>query len=462
MRPSDIGEEKIKVIRKVLLISYPFPPLGAAGSLRPYRFAKYLPKFSWMPIVLTIKERKDVPKDYALLNDFPTEVSIYRTTTFDPYLLYKAYRSDTKKLARNDHQLSISEAENTEDKGGGLVGSVLKKIRRFLLDLITTPDHQVFWFPFAVLKGASLILKNNIDVLLTTSPPHSAHLIGLALKKICRIPWIADFRDPWVENFKLRDGLPSWQSGLERRLERMVIVEADRVIANTMINRKSLLKRYPYLDVLKFITIPNGFECLSIDKKAPFDKFTVTHTGIFYPMLKPYFFFEALKKWLENKGQELRARVQVLLIGEQNHSTRSIIKHLSLEDVVKFIDRLPQKEALKIACASDMLLISLGFDQRNAGWVPIKLYDYLYCTKPILAFLPNGEAASIIEETKSGYIINSADFKNTISILDKEYQKKFGSDSEKFRLEFNVDKIDRFGVEYLTKRLAMLMSEVSK
>jgi len=444
------------------MISYPFPPLGAAGAIRPYRFAKHLPKFSWNPIVLTINERKDAPRDYSLLGSLPKEVALYRTRTIDPYLFYKASLQKGGNRRINGKIDKTPRGKDADSVYRNFLGSVKKGIRRSILSLITTPDHQIFWFPFAVWSGASLIFRHNIDVLLTTSPPHSAHLVGLVLKKIFRKPWIADFRDPWVENFTLRNGLPSWQYTLERHLESKVLAGADKVIANTATNRRSLINRYPQLDILKFVSIPNGFETLAIDRRTRFEKFTITHLGIFYPMVGPYFFFDALNKWLEDNGQQLRRKVQVLLIGEQNDETRKLIKRLSLGDVVRFIQRLPQKDALELTCSSDMLLVSLGFDQRNAGWIPMKLYDYLYCKKPILAFLPRGEAANIIRETSSGYVVGSENFEETINILNKGYRKKFGSHVGKTDCEFNTEQIGRFNVEELTKCLATLMTEISR
>lgn len=451
--------------RVVLLISYPFPPLGAAGVLRPYRFAKYLPTFSWKPVVLTIKEREDAPKDYTLLSDLPSEVSINRTRTFDPYLLYQVFRDKIKKLVvvKDSQQVSISEAEDVAYSGRKPVLSPLRKIKRFLLSLITMPDHQVFWFPFAVLKALSLIYahNNNIDVLLTTSPPHSSHLVGLALQKISRIPWIADFRDPWVENFKLRDGLLTWQKGVEQFLEKLVIDHADMIIANTEKNRKNLIKRYPNFNAKKFITIHNGFDRINVGNTPSFKKFTITHTGIFYPKLNPYFFFEALNKWLAVNDKTLRSSVQVLLVGDDNDSTRAIVKRLSLEEVVTFMDRVPHKEALRIARASDVLLISLGFDQRYAGWVPIKLYDYLSCNRPILAFLPHGEAAQIIRETRTGYVINSEDYAQTVKILNTEYRNKFSAGCRPSLYSPDKEKIGRYEARYLTKQIAQVMLEVA-
>ena len=442
------------------MISYPFPPLGVAGSIRPYRFVKYLPNFSWEPIVLTINERNDVPKDYSLLQRLSKNVRVVRARYFDPLLVIQSCRNYIQKID-NDSVERIARNDVSGELRKRRSYFFSKNVKKFLLSLITTPDHQVFWLPFALVKSASLINKNSIKAIMSTSPPHSSHLIALILKMMCNIPWIADFRDPWVENFKLRNGLLTWQKRVERLLEKLVMDHADIIIANTEKNRKNLIKRYSNLNAKKFITIHNGFERYDINKKLNFNKFTITHTGIFYQIVKPYFFFEALAKWLSTKDNKFKSKVQVLLVGEEaNGATEDVIKKNGLGEVVRFIDRLPQKYAFEIACSSDMLLVSLGFNQENNGWVPMKLYDYLHCGRPILSFLPDGEAAQIVRSTKTGYVINSPDLERTIKILENEFQNKFSIGRKEYRLEPDYNEINLYEVEYLTGRLAKILKRI--
>lgn len=448
-----------RACKTVLMISYPFPPLGAAGSLRPYRFAKYLPEFSWKPIVLTIKERDDAPKDFTLLESLPQEVSIIRTSIFDPYLSYQSFRNrglGSKKVKSENRGPTCRDKTNKKDP----LPTTTKRLKRFVKSTITTPDHQVFWFPFAVIRGASLIKKYGVDLLFTTSPPHSSHLIGWALKSMFGVPWIADFRDPWTDNFGFHEGMSKRRYAFERRLEAMVIRNADRIVANTDANRKRLIDRFAEQEQSKFVTIHNGFERYPAPvRRTEFAKFTIVHTGIFYPKVRPYFFFEALSRWFETSGHD-RSTVQVLLVGEHNDGTRIVVTRFGLHDVVEFVPRMPYRDTLHIAYNADLLLVSLGFDPENSGWVPIKIYDYLSTSRPVLAFLPEGEAADIIRETSAGFVIHSEDVDKTIGILDAEYKKKFFSDLGTPEFSPDAARISRFAAENLTRKLATTMEEV--
>jgi hypothetical protein len=213
------------------------------------------------PIVITIKEREDLYKDRSLLSELPPDVMIHRTSTFDPYLLYYSNRANRNaNIYIEKSSIKINTIKND------YIRKLLNNIKIIILTLLTTPDHQVFWFPFAFKKAASIIKKEKIKIFITTSPPNSGHLIGLALKKIFRISWIADFRDPWVDNFKIRK-MSSTQKWIESKMENWIMENADRVIANTDTNRQRLIERYNNIDPSRFETIHNGFKEINIMNK---------------------------------------------------------------------------------------------------------------------------------------------------------------------------------------------------
>jgi hypothetical protein len=441
-------------MKKALLITYPFPPLGVAGSLRPFRFAKNLINYGWTPVVITIKEREDLYKDRSLLSELPSKVKIHRTSTFDPYLLYYSNRTNRNSNI-NIEKLSIR--KNTVNNN--YFKKLLIKIKNIILATLTTPDHQVFWFPFALKKAISIIIKDKIKIIITTSPPNSGHLIGLALKKIFRIPWIADFRDPWVDNFKIRN-MSSTQKWIERKMENWIMENADRVIANTDTNRQRLIERYNNIDPSRFETIHNGFEEINIiNENKPFKKFTIAHTGLFYPSVNPYYFFEPMKTWLNAFGKNAKEFVQVLLVGIDDDITKNIVNMNGLSEIVNIINRVSHKEALEIAANSDVLLISLGFEESNKGWIPMKLYDYLSCKKPIIAFLPEGEAANIIRKTKSGFVITKEDLNMSVNVFNNLYENR-NTKGWSENIIFSDNQIRQFEIKYLTAKLAKIMEDL--
>ena len=441
-------------MRKVLLITYPFPPLGVAGSLRPFRFAKNLIHFGWIPIVITIKEREDLYKDRSLLSELPSEVIIHRTSTFDPYLLYYS-----NKTRRNENMNSAEIVIKNNANNYNIFRNILSKIKYVIYIVLTTPDHQVFWFPFAFKKAASIIKTGNIKIIITTSPPNSGHLIGLALKKIFRIPWIADFRDPWVDNFKIRK-MSSTQKWIESKMEKWIMQNADRVIANTDTNRQRLIERYRNVDSSRFETIHNGFEEVKLNATGKSNVFTITHIGLLYPSINPYFFIEPIKTWLNEFGENAKEFVQVIFVGIDDDVTKNIIATNGLSEMVKFVERVSHKEALEIAANSDVLLISLGFEESNKGWIPMKLYDYLSCKKPIIAFLPDGEAANIIRKTKSGFVITKEDLDMSVKVfkdLHENRNKKGWSEN----INFSEEHINQFEIKNLTLKLSKIMNNIT-
>ncbi|MGZ8549226.1 MAG: glycosyltransferase family 4 protein [Chitinophagaceae bacterium] len=440
-------------MKKVLLITYPFPPLGVAGSLRPFRFAKYLIQYDWLPIVITIKEREDLYKDRSLLSELPSEVMIHRTSTFDPYLLYYSNRAN---INTNIHSEEVS--INIKTIKYKYFRKHLSTIKNIILTILITPDHQVFWFPFAIKKAVSVIVKDKINIIITTSPPNSGHLIGLALKKIFRIPWIADFRDPWVDNFKIRK-MSSTQKWIESKMEKWIMENADRVIANTDTSRQRLIERYNYIDSSRFETIYNGFEEMNLNITGKFNKFTIAHTGLLYPSINPYFFIEPMKTWLNTFGENAKEFVQVLFVGIDDDVTKKIITMNGLSEIVKFVDRVSHKEALEIATNSDVLLISLGFEESNKGWIPMKLYDYLSCKKPIIAFLPDGEAANIIRNTKSGFVITKEDLDMSVNVFKNLYENR-NTKGWSENIIFSDNQIRQFEIKYLTAKLAKIMEDL--
>jgi glycosyltransferase involved in cell wall biosynthesis len=442
--------------RTVLFVSYAFPPLGAAGSLRPLRFAKYLPQSGWEPLILTIKERPDnVYQDYSLLDELPDGIRIIRTSIFDPFLLWERGGVAARRTASNIQSQIRPKAESYRPTFFYKYAKILDNLVR---QILSTPDHQVSWVPFAVLRSIRLFRNQKIDLVLTTSPPHSAHFVGLILKGIYKVPWIADFRDPWMERLDLKEVVFPFTHRIERVCERCVISAADKVIVNTDTNRDSILLRYASQNPDKFVTVHNGYDAAAnIGTGTTYTKFTITHTGTFYPKPEQFFFFCAFERWLKTLEPAARANIQILFVGDDNEVIRKLIDTLGLSDVFLFLPRVDHPKALEITCASDLLLVCLGIDEKNAGWVPIKIYDYLLCNRPILGLLPEGEAARIIRDTRAGYVVTNENYAEVGRILDVEYGKWLRGIRGMPEQDWASDSRRIYSAEFLTSKLAHVM-----
>jgi len=446
-------------MKKVLVIAYAFPPMSYAGVFRTLKFCKYLPEFDWQPLVLTIKETRYHKKDYSLIDQIPKDVTVYRTPTIDPAMWYN-HRPQLKKIHfRGNGEI---DEETNKKSDSTREGKYIEKIKRFLFNAATFPDHMIFWIPFAVIKGIKISVKEKPDIIYVSSPPHSSHFIGLILSFIFRKPLVADFRDPWMDNDYL---LGLLRSKLQKKksmwLESLIINNATRVILNTNTNRNAVLRRYQSLNKEKLIVLTNGFDgddVKDIETKEN-KKFTITFIGSIYPYFKTDLFFDGLKLWIEKlESKDISSRFQVLFIGSKNTTVETMVQERNISNVISFIDYLPKKKALGICLSSNLLLIMLGFNKDSKRIIPSKLFDYFLCKKPILAIVPDGEAAQLIRKTKTGYIVSEDD----PCVMERTIASKYKQFIENGTLDYSPDRriVEQYSILSLTKRLSSVFNEI--
>ena len=309
-------------MKNVLLVTYHFPPDASVGALRPQKFVKHLPAFGWTPHVLTVEDRYSAAVDPARLHDVRA-ARIFRTRVLpSPWAaalgiraaLLRALGRGRALEARVDRNVRMTFQERDHVSDG--LGSSL---RRLLLSLGRLPDDQIGWLLTGVIRGLRIIRRESIEAILTSGPPHTAHLIGLWLKRLTRRRWVAEFRDPWVENpGKPRSFRSSLSDRLDARMERAVVRAADAVILLTDRTRDSFLRRYPGEPTDKFVTLTNGFdaddfEALGLIAREPV--FTIAHVGTLYFRRSPKALFEAITR-LVREGKIPASRLRVVLAGE--------------------------------------------------------------------------------------------------------------------------------------------------
>lgn len=448
-----------------LLISFAFAPMNVVGSLRSYRWCRYLPPRGWTPRVITAFPLEGVTKDNSLLKQVPTSVRISRTPFLDPIEIYQRIR----KWVTLSENMALSEnASSTSCKPTGSGVSeprkLSKRLKSVIIGSLTTPDHLVSWILFAVIEGIRVLSKEKkIEFILTTSPPHSSQLAGTILSKIFRKPHIVDLRDPWNDIYWGDYG--AFRSRLELAMERIVISHASKVISSTESYTKLLQKRFSNLQAGKFETITNCFESEKFEnvESKPTGKFTMCYLGIFYPFYEPYTYFEALSKWLCD-SPAARGEVEMVIVGDGDPTTRTVIRKWGLEDVVSITGRLSHEEAIKVAKSSDLLLLLLGTDKKAPpGCVPSKLFEYLACGRRILAHVPEGEAASIIRKTGSGYVITTNNVDQMIEVIAKEYEAKNENQSaERSDVDMHKSEIFKYNSEYSIQKMIGIFEDVRR
>ena len=219
-------------MKKVLIITYYWPPAGGPGVQRVLKFAKYLPEFGWEPYILTVKYGEYYAIDDKLLDEIPENLQVYKTSAFEPYNLYRKVLGKSKDKSLPVYILNTSKKD-----------SLLERISKWIRVNLFIPDPRMFWLPFAASKGEKIIKEKNIDLIFTSSPPHTVQLIGKRLSKITGKPWVADFRDPWTKAFWFSEiKRTSFSAKINKSMEKGVLDSADALtfISDSLFSKENL------------------------------------------------------------------------------------------------------------------------------------------------------------------------------------------------------------------------------
>jgi glycosyltransferase involved in cell wall biosynthesis len=302
----------------------------------------------------------------------------------------------------------------------------LGNIKKLLWELVTIPDHMVFWIPFAIAKGIQILWKEKCELIYTTSPPHSEQIIGFTLSKIFKKPWVADFRDPMLEgsDYAPASKMRFW---IDQLLEKLIVKNADKVIIISDHYRETICKRYHTLED-KFIVLPNGFDPEPYEKSPSetFDKFTILYSGSFYPSRNPRFFLRGFSKWLAKQSAETKDRVQVHFYGPESDEAKRIVREEGLESLVHFPGIIPQDSLIPKQKGAHLLLLIIGFDSESRGTVTSKIFEYIACNRPILAIIPEGDASAVLKDYDRVHFVNREDDElliNSLNLAYKDYLK---------------------------------------
>ncbi|MFO7997521.1 MAG: glycosyltransferase [Bacteroidales bacterium] len=384
-------------MKKVMIISYYWPPGGGAGVHRWLKFAKYLRHYGWEPIVYTPENPEYPETDASLLKDLPTDLLTIRRKIREPYRLYKLFtgRSMGEKIQAGF--LSENRKPGQADK-----------LATWLRGNLFIPDARKFWIRPSVRYLSRWLSAHPVDAVVSTGPPHSMHLIALGLKQGHNIPWLADFRDPWSQiDFYHKLRLTPWADKKHKALERRVLHTADRVV--TVSNHwagglRQLSNRH--IDV-----VTNGFDPEDFLDVPDYthERFTLTHLGSMNADRNPRVLWEVIKD-LVMHVPGFSDHLEIRLIGKTDIAVRQALESLELQAFVNHIPYLPHDKALEITGASAILLLPLNNTPNVMGIAPGKLYEYLALKRPILCVgPPNGDAAGIIQETGSGITLGFQD-----------------------------------------------------
>lgn len=395
-----------EINKKVLIITYYWPPSGGAGVQRWLKFAKYLPEFGIEPIILTVDpEYASYPQiDASLESDVNLDLKVFKTKSFEPLNLLSGLFG--KK------NVPYGGFTNVNKK------SFLQTILRFVRGNFFIPDARIGWNKYAYKKAKEIIAEYKIDTVITTSPPHSTQLVGLKLKKNLNINWIADFRDPWTDIYYYKDLLHTGLAkSIDKKKERKVLENADKVITVGE-SLKVALKRK--VDKEKFAIITNGFdeEDFSGFEQVQQEKFTITYTGTLSDQYNISAFIEACKK-LKSKRKNFIIR----FIGSVAESKLNEFREADLLNNIDIVNYVPHQKSIEYLYNSSALLLAIPDFEGNNGILTGKLFEYLASRIPIIGIGPiNGDADEIISKCNGGKMFDYSSANEITYYLDSLFE----------------------------------------
>ena len=400
-------------MKRVLIITYYWPPSGGSGVQRWLKMSKYLPENGWQPVIYTPEEGEYPILDPSLEKDVAPEAEIIRRPIIEPYTLYKKFlgikKSETVKAG------FIKE----EGKKPGWKENLAVWIRGNLF----IPDARCWWVKPSVRYLKEYLKNHPVDAIISTGPPHSMHLIAMKLKEALGIPWIADFRDPWTEiDYYDELRLTKWADRKQHRLEREVLTKADKVVTVSW-NWARGLGRLGNRNVR---VIQNGYDwdCDPNEKKKTLsDEFSLTHLGIIGSARNAPVLWQALQE-LKNEIDGFNKTLKIKLVGQIDQSVIENLNSCGLMENTDLIAHVPHNEVKLIQESSQVLLLLVNNAPNAKGILTGKLYEYLASSRPILAIGPeDGDAARLLNETKAGIAVGFEDKEKMKKVINELYQK---------------------------------------
>ncbi|TVZ13923.1 glycosyltransferase family 4 protein [Maribacter sp. MAR_2009_72] len=423
-------------MKKVLVITYYWPPAGGPGVQRWLKFVKYLRDFNVEPIVYIPKNPNYPLVDESFLKDIPEGITIYSHEILEPYRWAKLLsRKKTKRISAG--------IINTKDQ------SFIEKILLWVRGNLFVPDARKFWVGPSVKFLSNIIDKEQISSIITTGPPHSVHLIGLRLKQIMPINWIADFRDPWTTiGYHKKLKLSSFAAQKHKRLESKVLNSADKIIVTSATTKQE----FTTLTEQPITVITNGFDRGVGQKKTLDVKFTISHIGSMLSGRNPTNLWKVLSELL-NQDKAFKKALLLRFIGVISDEVLSSLSHYGLQDNLELVGYVSHHKALAFQDMSQILLLAEIDSIETQGIIPGKLFEYIAAKRPILAIGPKGwEVGAIINETNAGCIFEYTDeieLKNVLLSWFEQYKKG--------ELKISSSGIETYSRRELTRKLSELI-----
>lgn len=425
-------------MKKILVITYYWPPAGGPGVQRWLKFVKYFSEFGIEPIVY-VPENPTYPIiDSEIESEVSSEIKIIKHSITEPYKVASWF----SKGKSNKMSAGILPRKKA---------SWLETILLWIRGNCFIPDARVFWVRPSVQFLSKYIVENQIDTIITTGPPHSVHLIGKGLKqKNANLKWIADFRDPWT-NIGYHSALKLTKKSIKKhlQLEKEVLQKADKIVVTSFSTAQEFsLKTSKTIEV-----ITNGYDDFQIVSRKLSSKFQLSHIGSLLTERNPKMLWKVLGD-LVCENANFANDLELCLAGEISQEVITSIEENNLLKYTKLLGYISHKNAIELQQTSQILLLLEINHPKTQGIIPGKLFEYMVSNRPILAMgYHTWDAAEIIKKTNTGYVVNSEDYSEIKSLLLNIYDKYVKQELKVYPIG-----VSQYHRKELTRKMAEIIS----
>ena len=439
-----------KIMKRVLIISYYWPPTGGSGVQRWVKFAKYLPEEGWQPVIYTPENPEQLAVDASLEAEVPAEAEVIKTHIIEPYELYK------KVLRKSGHSKEAVEVNpvNAQNK------SFLQKAAMWVRGNFFRPDPRCLWIGPSVRYLKKYLEEHPVDMIVSTGPPQSMHIIGLRLARETGLPWVADFRDPWTKIFyfkhlQMTKATERWHGKMEKK----VLDEASAVVAVSPL----VQQEFQAMTDTPVELITNGFdECDFPSEKdieaygGPDKDFTITHTGLFAADGNPTVLWDVLAEKCQ-ADEDFRKLLKIRLIGKTDEQIIRALEERRLKDMLEDMGYQPHQVAVQEQRSASVLILPLRKEPEYKAVLPGKLFEYLASYRPVLGIgQRDGAMAMILNETKTGRVIGWEDKEGISEYIEQCWKKHLEG-----RLTIEGADISRFTRRSTTRQMVGLFDRLT-